>query len=58
MISIERCREILGRKAESLDDIFLHDLLAELYFLGQVIVEKATAELSKKEVTTSADNSE
>lgn len=47
MISIERCREILGTKAENLDDNFIQEMLSELYLLGEVLLAKATSDLSK-----------
>lgn len=48
MISITECREILGDKADSLDDATISRLLAELYLIGEIVVDRAVKELSNE----------
>lgn len=40
MITIERCRKILGKKAENMTDSNISDLLSELYLLGEIVIQK------------------
>jgi hypothetical protein len=48
MLSIERCREILGVKAgeEGGSDEFIRSLLSETYSLAGLLVERASTVLS------------
>jgi hypothetical protein len=48
MISIERCRKILGSKADEMDDNSLSLILSELYLLSEVIIEKALDKLNSE----------
>jgi hypothetical protein len=46
MISVERCREILGPSADGMDENAIRELLSELYLLGEVLIDRAVAQLS------------
>jgi hypothetical protein len=44
LITIKRAREILGSKAEGMDDNAINQLLSEIYLLADIIIEKAKKE--------------
>lgn len=50
MLSIEKCREILGTREDGVvvDDEFIRKLLSELYSLSEVLVGKAISDLSTR----------
>ena len=46
MMSVERCREILGHHADGMDENAIRELLSEVYLLADILIDRAVAELS------------
>lgn len=49
MLSLERCRELLGEKAKYYSDEQLKDLRATLYGMAHMLIEKFQKEPEKRD---------
>ncbi len=47
MLSLDRCRKLLGEKSKTFDDNSLREMLSEVYLLGNILLDIANTKFVK-----------